>query len=134
MMTNISLSVLYGGPDSEIVEPIIRGFKNHIMQLGKSYSDSIESIKITLCVSGNIHNYKNKIGIDQFKYEKRHKRISIVLVVPKKVWVQGNAEVVRSLKGMISESSQMIKVACENNDIQFNTKAFEKDLSTGISI
>lgn len=86
----ITLTSQIGGSDagSKFRKPIVTLRKSLKLLNDKSYSESIEKIKVFLRISGEIENYKEPTGVYNYRLDKKNKTASAEIIISNESWKQ----------------------------------------------
>ncbi|WP_298538596.1 Imm12 family immunity protein [uncultured Aquimarina sp.] len=88
----ITLTSQIGGSDagSKFRKPIVKLRKSLKLLNDKTYSESIEKIKVLLRISGEIENYDESTGIYNHRLDKKNKTASAEIIISNESWKQSN--------------------------------------------
>lgn len=86
----ITLTSQIDGSDagSEFRRPIVKLRKSLKLLNDKSYSESIEEIKVFLRISGGIESYDESTGIYNYRIDRKNKTASAEITISNESWKQ----------------------------------------------
>lgn len=126
----IVITAQYGGSDAQdALQQLVISIRKKIKELSeKNYSDSIDSIKFSLGVSGEISQFKEANGCSNYKIMKKKRYASVMMTLHNDIWSQGDVMIKKNFYAYLLEAIHEIARRMRKNGLNFDADSLAEDL------